>query len=549
MVVSFARANRRLSSFTLQDLTITINSLRTPYRRRTHENKTALHWGQRKLLLSEVEFFSIYWDALKIPNPICVYAGAAPGTHILLLSEMFPSFTFHLYDPSPFTIKASPKIQLFNEYFTDDVADRYSGRKDIFFLSDIRTADYKLFQRESLASRGITQFDDNRLPIGPYDLVVAATKESDMKTEDQIWGDMNMQQTWINRINPEHALLKFRLPYVQSGTDRVVPYLRGVVYWQVWSPQTSTETRLKPVRNSSGIYDLAEWSTLEYEEWCIHHNTISRQETSYVNIFTGTDEPIDSPELLNDYDSVAESTILKLYLEKFGTKNVYQQTKKLSHLITWSLNGRRKEDQLTGTLATRRAAPVKSTNKGAVDAFRSKRKGVPAPEHTAVVHTKVDINQTWRQSATIIQTVVAPKFQRSPATAIVPQIQQVAVIPQRSPPIQITATPIVPQIQSVTPTPIVPQLQQVTATHIVSQLQQIPTVIVPQLQRSPAVSQINPLVQQIPTVIVPQLQRSPAVSQINPTVIVPQLQRSPAVQIPNLLGQSKFPLLPSINRI
>ena len=31
-----------------------------PYRRRKFEKKTALHWGQRKLLISEIEFLTEY---------------------------------------------------------------------------------------------------------------------------------------------------------------------------------------------------------------------------------------------------------------------------------------------------------------------------------------------------------------------------------------------------------------------------------------------------------------------------------------------------------
>ena len=46
------------------------------------------HWGQRKLLLSEVEFFTTFFDPLA--SALVIYAGAAPGHHIPLLSEMFP---------------------------------------------------------------------------------------------------------------------------------------------------------------------------------------------------------------------------------------------------------------------------------------------------------------------------------------------------------------------------------------------------------------------------------------------------------------------------
>ncbi len=46
-----------------------------PYRRRKGEEKTVVHWGQRKLLLSEIEFLTLYGQE---GHPV-VYAGAAPG--------------------------------------------------------------------------------------------------------------------------------------------------------------------------------------------------------------------------------------------------------------------------------------------------------------------------------------------------------------------------------------------------------------------------------------------------------------------------------------
>src|SRR5436853_6153729 len=108
--------------FTIQDLSINNKSLRRKYERRTGDAKISIHWGQRKLLLNEIEFFTLYWDQKLIPKPLCVYAGAAPGIHITLLSQMFPAFTFHLYDPAEFKIKETPKIKIFNGLFTDDIA-------------------------------------------------------------------------------------------------------------------------------------------------------------------------------------------------------------------------------------------------------------------------------------------------------------------------------------------------------------------------------------------------------------------------------------------
>ena len=388
--------------FTIKDLVIGPHTQRAPYRRRTGEDKIALHWGQLKLHLSEVEFFTLYWDPAKIPRPTCVYAGAAPGTHITLLSKMFPTFTFHLYDPAKFSIEANDRIHLHNEYFTEDVARQYAGRNDILFLSDIRTADHEMLLTEELAKRGITQFDEDDEAIGPADVINEAYKVSKVRNEDQIWGDMKMQQSWVQIMNPEHALLKFRLPYALDGKDMRVQYLRGLVYWQVWPPQTSSETRLKPVRNAQGVYDVSDWSILEYEQWCFHHNFVVREQWRFKNIFNGKDEPIDAPELMNDYDSTAQAMILRLYLEKTGIRDpaqLYERVKQLSRLTTLTLNHGNADSP---GLGERRAAPIKTSGRAVHDAFRKKNKDNKSKPSkvkqrtNAFNHTQIDYDTTWR---------------------------------------------------------------------------------------------------------------------------------------------------------
>lgn len=362
--------------FTFNNLTVNELSQRTKYRTRSQENKTSVHWGQRKLHLSEVEFFTIFWDPVKIPEPICVYAGAASGTHIELLSIMFPRILFHLYDPAPFTVKETDKIKIFNDYFTDETCLKYAGRNDVFFVCDIRTADYRSSQEKALLKRGFDNVDLEKMEarIKSNPLIKEAFDEAAVENNEQIKGDMEMQQNWVLLINPEHAYLKFRLLFSLDGKDRIQRYLKGTIFWQTWPPHTSAETRLKPVKNDNGVYELGDWSILEYEELCFNHNSIIREQSKYRNIFTGTDDPIDSPELLNDFDSVSEAFILKLYFEKFGMTDpneLYDNVKRLSRLTTWSIN-HYKDDNYTSSLSSLRESSVKSTNRHLVDAFRKK---------------------------------------------------------------------------------------------------------------------------------------------------------------------------------
>jgi hypothetical protein len=143
-----------------------------PYRRRHGEVKSVCHWGQRKLLLSEIEFFSEYGSS-QIPTFV-IYAGAAPGHHIPLLADMFPNLHFLLVDPSPFEIEETDRIHIRNEFFSEELARQLSkgfigsnldahkknspsdcqtpnlGEMTMFFISDVRTADWTLMSSEEV---------------------------------------------------------------------------------------------------------------------------------------------------------------------------------------------------------------------------------------------------------------------------------------------------------------------------------------------------------------------------------------------------------------
>lgn len=259
----------------LRDLVITEETPEEPYRRRAKEEKRTVHWGQLKLMMTEVHFLTTYWDPEKITNPVVVYAGAAPGEHLPFLSSMFPTFTFHLYDPRPFTIRATERLHLYQQYFTDEDAQRWSGRDDVFFISDIRTADH------------------------------VTMKETE--NEEAIAEDMKRQAHWHEMIAPIRSMLKFRLPYTYEWAPKTMKYLAGTVYRQPWAPQTSTETRLVPDVPSS----MMDWDIKKYESQLFYHNTIVREKFLYSNPYVDA-----SQGLTLDYDSTAHAYILSRYISK-----------------------------------------------------------------------------------------------------------------------------------------------------------------------------------------------------------------------------------------
>lgn len=338
------------------------DSPRTKYKNRGRfgDFGTVPHWGQRKLMLSEIQFFTNYWNPQTHPTPLCVYAGAATGTHIPFLSDLFPTFTFHLYDPSPFSIQETDKIRIFtgqNGYFTTEIARQYKeGRKNIFFVSDIRTADWRQNYKDQCKAKG---HDPSDFLLDEEHKSISRT--SSQTTEQQVWNDMLMQQEWVMEMDPEHALLKFRLPWPVDATDQNVEYLKGTVYWQAWAPHTSTETRLKPIRNeTTHLYEKMSWSILKYEEQCFHHNIVTRESSKFTNFLSS----IDFPELLDDFDSMAEVWILYNYL---ATKTNFESSqlhiRALSHFLTRHLNRNNMRSHNVITLNILRCSPFKASGR------------------------------------------------------------------------------------------------------------------------------------------------------------------------------------------
>ena len=242
---------------------------RLPYKRRTREVKTVIHWGQRKLLMSEIEFLTLFSGSCRM----VVYAGAAPGTHIAFLSNMFPDLHFYCVDPAPFTVKETDKITTVQALFTDEMAQRLGKEhpSGMLFISDIRSSDYERDNGEVI--------------------------------EEKVQRDMAMQKEWHMQMKPMRSMLKFRLPWTAGATS----YLDGDVYLPVWGPITTTKTRLITKENT---LSEVEYDHKKYEDQLFYFNTVTRPALYNHDVTNG--EGID-----HCYDCRAEVHILSSYLESF----------------------------------------------------------------------------------------------------------------------------------------------------------------------------------------------------------------------------------------
>ncbi|CAN0146832.1 unnamed protein product, partial [Ectocarpus fasciculatus] len=243
---------------------------RLPYRRREAEPKSAVHWGQRKLLLSEIEFLSEFGRPV-VGGVCCIYIGAAPGRHIPFLSQLFPEIEFVLIDPSSFCIGDTNKISIRNEFATPTLCATFSGRTEtVLCISDLRTADWRLMDAAAV--------------------------------ECAVRQDMELQRDCVRAIGPAAALVKFRLPYSGEGTEE---YLDGEIRLPIWGPQTTTESRLLVRRAESGGYNTKAWDVKAYNQEMFYFNTITR-----VNTYNHT---VKSAGLDYCYDCAAEVAVLQQY--------------------------------------------------------------------------------------------------------------------------------------------------------------------------------------------------------------------------------------------
>lgn len=282
------------------------------YHERKYELKKAAHYGQLKLLTTELQFFNKYWNPSKVPEPLCVYVGAAPGTHIAVLSRLYPGIQFHLYDAGNAfddilrTEEFSSKIKLFVQYFSEADASLYANRNDVFFISDIRSLSYHTARIEN---------EDTR-----------------RKDEETVLNDMKLQMTWYNIIKPVKAHLKFRLPfqYQYSWVLKEYEYLDGDVYRQPWAPQTSTETRLVPDESLPN----RKWNCKLYEDTLFYHNKIVREKATFINPANNLNSPI-NPELglTQDYDSTVFAATLLEYIDRFSYVKTIDREQTMLRLI------------------------------------------------------------------------------------------------------------------------------------------------------------------------------------------------------------------------
>ena len=91
--------------------TLSLSTEKFDYRSKVVPKKSTQHWGQRKLFLTELDFLTRY---LNHSSNKVLYVGASPGTHLLMILELFPQLELILYDPRNFDkrLKSHPRVTI-----------------------------------------------------------------------------------------------------------------------------------------------------------------------------------------------------------------------------------------------------------------------------------------------------------------------------------------------------------------------------------------------------------------------------------------------------
>jgi hypothetical protein len=249
----------------------------------------ANHWGQRKLLLTEIDFLTQTLSS-KNEKIDVIYAGAAHGTHIKFLFNLFPNIRFHLYDPAIFDSVLKTYVKtgqiIINEYYHDfkyknnninrdtpflKYKERQKLPEDYGFFTD-EVAEYykqKFYDEKENYSKCLFISDIRRdLPKDPY---------KDKGKSDWSWDfekivleDQEFMRKWLQIMRPQSSMLKFKEPYVKAGRNVLYKYFQGIIRLQTWHPPNSAETRL--IVNHNDIDTEVFYDTIAYERKTSYYN-------------------------------------------------------------------------------------------------------------------------------------------------------------------------------------------------------------------------------------------------------------------------------------
>jgi hypothetical protein len=110
--------------------------------------------------------------------------------------------------------------------------------------------------------------------------------------------------------------------------DEEVEYNKGDLYFQPFTTQRGTETRLLVHRKDIGV--KTRYNIKHYEGACYHHN-MKRTTEKFINRVTNDLQDIGPPDLLMDWDSTAFYYVFLTYVRMKGLSDIMTQEEVVNH--------------------------------------------------------------------------------------------------------------------------------------------------------------------------------------------------------------------------
>ena len=256
-------------------------------------------WEDRSTLLAMIHFLSTYWDPQNIKSPTFVYIGDHRNG-LAYIPELFPNVQFRFFTSTkPKGVKNTKQV-------------KWEGIKQV------------------------DQYYEDFLEIKETIFLFCSFIPTQKDTLEVI---LENQMTYIDEIDPIHAWLTFSME--KETKRKTMKYLQGFIYWKIWAEDNLTW--LKPVKKGENYYNRT-WDKDEYNQWVDYQYVFGRR-TSYHNPFTGIPEAIQKPSLLNDFDDLAEVSVLMIYIKKFLGSVTLEKVLELSQTITHEINKEGKENK------------------------------------------------------------------------------------------------------------------------------------------------------------------------------------------------------------
>jgi hypothetical protein len=284
-----------------------------PYVENSTLKKLNKHIGQRKLLLSEVQFLN------KSTCDYVLYAGSAPGHKTYLLSKLFPTKKFILIDPNMFNLQVDgvshrsrphPHIvHLMSGYPTRSNRANVPNNRLVNYIVN---SPYRIFIFETCMTNELAKiFKD--LPMDFISDVRSNITNARYPMDIDIAWNNSMVYNWMCIMRPVISMVKIRMlfgadpknykipEYVTSEFNKSMPEINfcedykcnrtrmplGELYLQCWSPQSSTESRLLVKR--SDIDTIVEYDANATDNLFCYYNSVARSWSCYNNDYANED--------------------------------------------------------------------------------------------------------------------------------------------------------------------------------------------------------------------------------------------------------------------